>query len=219
MLQVKYASKKIGQMDGAELSKWAKALLAKIHVITGWVIPSNEGLYHILLDQFKKTLEEKYSELNPDEIEFAFRNNGTGVEDWGKELNLNLIDKVLVAYLHDRYRLSATEEKIKDQETRGEYDLRKDVNWRSQVEENYQHFINGSKFFRKMMHPFEYDQLAEDGFFKKGLYKERFVMYQKKFLAEDQKLSEVAKERTVLQLFRMARKQGRLNLYVCESNI
>jgi uncharacterized protein (DUF433 family) len=45
----------------------------KIHVITGWVIPVTSELYTILKDQFQKKITEDYGELNPDEIEFAFR--------------------------------------------------------------------------------------------------------------------------------------------------
>lgn len=201
-------------MDAAEVSKWAKALLLKIHVITGWVIPSNDALYNVLVDQFQKQLVEKYFELNPDEIEFAFRSEGTLIEDWGKDLNLNLIDKILLKYLNNRYKVSNAEEQLNHQKNRAEFDLKTSVNWRGQVEENYQYFIYGSRFFRKKMHPFEYDQLEEDGFISKGSYKERFGMYQKRILKSDQELSDLAKERTVLQLFRLAAKSGFKNLYV-----
>lgn len=201
-------------MDASEVSKWTKALLLKIHVITGWVIPSNAALYTILIDQFQKQLTEKYFELNPDEIEFAFRSEGTVIEDWGKEMNLNLLDKILLKYLNERYKVSNIEEQLHQQATKGEYDLKKHVDWRGQVEDNYQHFIYNSRYFRKKMHPFEYDQLEEDGMIEKGSYKLRLSMYQKRFLSSDSALSDLAKERTVLQLFRIARKEQYLNLYV-----
>lgn len=211
MLQVKYASKKIGNMAPDELNKWAHVLLLKINVITGWIISENDTLQNILSDQFRKTLVEKYSELNPDEIEFAFRNNGTGIEDWGKEMNLNLIDKVLVGYLHDRYKLSSAEEQIATAKDLGEFDLKKCVNWRKQVEENYQYFIHQNKFYS--IHPFEYDQLETDGFIEPGAYKYRLSMYQKRLLMSDREMAVLAKERTVLQLFRAARRMKRVTIY------
>lgn len=200
-------------MSEDELSKWSKALLIKIHVITGWVIPSDNALYTVLKDQFQKQLSEKYFELNPDEIEFAFRNEGTLIEDWGKDLNLNLIDKILLKYLNNRYKVSNMEEQLVRDKNKGEFDLRKNVDWRGQVEENYQYFICGSKFFRREMHPFEYDQLEDDGFIEKGFYKVRLKMYQKRLLHSDQRLTEMAKQKTVLQVFRMAAKEKFIHLY------
>jgi hypothetical protein len=214
MLAAKYKSKRIELMGESEITKWAKALLMKIHVITGWVIPSDGALYTILKDQFQKKITEDYGELNPDEIEFAFRSKGTTIEDWGKEMNLNLIDKILLPYLHDRYQLSNTEEKLHEQATRKEYDLKTSVDWRGQVEDNYNHFICNSKYFRRKMHPFEYEQLEQDGFIEKGAYRLRFKMYQKRLLKPDAQLVELAKERTLLQLFRLARKAQYKNLYV-----
>lgn len=96
-------------MTDEEISMWGKGLLAKIHVITGWTIPNSEELLNILTDQFQKTLVEKYPMLNPDEIEYAFRQHGTSIEDWGKALNLNLIDSVLSPYAHRRFDISEDE--------------------------------------------------------------------------------------------------------------
>lgn len=94
-------------MSEGDVSKWAKALLAKIHVITGWVIPQDEML-NILVDQFQKKLSESYENVNPDEIEYAFRNN-TSVKDWGKVLNLAMIDEVMIPYLDSRREISHIE--------------------------------------------------------------------------------------------------------------
>ena len=88
------------------------ALLLKVHVITGWVIPDTR-LMNILVDQFEKKLMEDYSSLNTEEIEYAFRKGGTIVKDWGKGMNLSLIDEVLSPYLNNRLRVSADEEKRK----------------------------------------------------------------------------------------------------------
>jgi len=83
-------------------------------VITGWTIPNSPELLNILVDQFVKTLSEKYPLLNPDEIEYAFRQHGTAIEDWGKAMNLNLIDSVLTPYINLRFRISEDERRIKE---------------------------------------------------------------------------------------------------------
>jgi len=92
-------------MNEQELSLWGNTLLLKIHVITGWVIPDSDLLV-ILVDQFQKKLIESYPDMNTDEIEFAFRQSGTTVKDWGKAMNLSLIDEVLLPYLGERKILS-----------------------------------------------------------------------------------------------------------------
>lgn len=92
-------------MGEQNLWAYAKATLLKIHVITGWTIPKDE-LMKILLDQFIKKIKESYPNTNPEEWEYAFRNYGTTVKDWGKSMNLALIDEVMLPYLSDRKHLS-----------------------------------------------------------------------------------------------------------------
>lgn len=122
ILQVKYQSKPIGKMNDSELSKWSKGLLVKIHVITGWVIPDDE-LMNILIDQFQKKLKESYFNVNVDEIEYAFRTYGTTVKDWGKSMNLALIDEVMIPYLESRAQVSKFEEHKKPLQIEHKEDL------------------------------------------------------------------------------------------------
>jgi hypothetical protein len=95
-------------MEWHELDNWAQALLVKINAITGWTIPDETT--EILVDQFRKKLSESYANCNPDEVEYAFRNYGTAVKDWGKQMNLSLIDEVMIPYLGRRLELSRLEE-------------------------------------------------------------------------------------------------------------
>lgn len=111
IIQLKYKSPKISQYNEQDLLLQGQVLLLKIHVITGWTIPENE-LMNILIDQFVKTLSEKYPSLNTDEIEYAFRSLGTTIRDWGKTMNLNLIDQVLVPYSDNRFQISEDERRI-----------------------------------------------------------------------------------------------------------
>lgn len=215
IIVLKYKSKQIWQMSDAEIGDWSRALLLKIHVITGWVIPSDDALLVIMVDQFQKHLTEQFSELNPDEIEFAFRSTGTTIEDYGKSMNLNLIDKVLLPYLHKRYEVSNHEERVSIQKLTAEnWDARTHIDWRGQIENNYQHFLYGSPFFVRHPHPFEYDQLEADGFIQKGAYREKLKVYQKRVLMNDVDMAKRAKANTVMKLFRVARKMQYQHIYV-----
>ncbi len=102
-------------MKSEDVDTWAKALLVKIHTVTGWVIPTGNMLT-IIIDQFKKKLVEVYGSCNPDEIDYAFRTFGTGVKDWGKQMNLSLIAEVMSEYLIRRADVSKHEESIATRE-------------------------------------------------------------------------------------------------------
>lgn len=144
MISLKYQSKRIGEMDLGELAIQVDRILLKVNIITGWVNPSGATL-KVLQEQFAKKLLEDYQQLNPDEIEYAFRSAGTTIEDWGKTMNLNLIDKVLIPYTEKRYDLSRVEEvkKKPEQKVYSEEQLRNI--WREDVENFFQRLRNGKK--------------------------------------------------------------------------
>lgn len=98
-------------MHAGEVALQSDKLLLIIHVITGWTVPAGE-LMSILTDQFSKKCLESYPNVNPGEMEYAFRNNTT-VKDWGKAMNLALIDEVMLPYLERRFELSRIEESAK----------------------------------------------------------------------------------------------------------
>lgn len=99
-------------MGVAEMLIAANAVILKIHAITGWSIP--EPVYaNILKDQFIKKMQEGYANTNVDELEYAFRTYGTTVKDWGKNMNLSLIDEVMIPYLQSRSEVSKMEESKK----------------------------------------------------------------------------------------------------------
>jgi hypothetical protein len=110
-MEVKYSSKQIKQMNETELQLSAGYLLIKINIITGWNFPTEIEHQNILEDQFRKKLIESYPNVNLDEIEYAFRNN-TSVKDWGKNINLGLVDEVMIPYLNQRRQLSDLEERM-----------------------------------------------------------------------------------------------------------
>lgn len=131
-------------MSKEEVERWGMALLVKIHVITGWTIPAAE-LLNILVDQFQKKMVESYPSMNVEEIEYAFRNNGTVVKDWGKAMNLALIDEVLIPYLEERKRLSHELEERKVPPPSPRIYSQEEL-WnihRGDVEHFYQRLLNG----------------------------------------------------------------------------
>lgn len=142
MIELKYKSPQIKNIQ--DVGTWAKILLLKIHVITGWSLPTDEMIETVLIDQFVKKLNEDYGSLNVDEIEYAFRSSGTRIKDWGKYMNLSLIDEVLIPYCHDRYELSLAEERAKNKPTQRIYTAEElDDIHRSHVEAFYQRCLKG----------------------------------------------------------------------------
>ena len=101
-------------MTVKELQSSANEVLLRIHVITGWQMPPNE-LMLILIDEFNKKILESYPNVNVEEITYAFRQHGSEVREWGKALNISLIDQVMIPYLEKRFEASKTEERSKKQ--------------------------------------------------------------------------------------------------------
>ena len=91
----------VGTQSREELEVTAAGLMLIINTITGWSFPHEEKLRAVLTEQFTRTLQEKYASMNSEEIAYAFRNDTT-VQDWGKDMNLVLIDAVLRPYLKIR---------------------------------------------------------------------------------------------------------------------
>jgi hypothetical protein len=165
LIELKYAAPKIGTLSKNDLFTQSKALLLKIHVITGWTLPTGEIL-NILIDQFRKKLAEDYPSLNAEEVEYAFRHSGTSVEDFGKEFNLNLIDKVLWPYEIKRRRLSEEEERMQPPPPKKPYDPQEVLNqYRYEIETAFQAIRKG---YRPIIHKYFAETLIQDGLMKEG---------------------------------------------------
>lgn len=118
VLGMKYKSKRIGEMDGFALSRQCKGLALKICVITGWQIPDNAEYVTIFDDQIKKKCIDDWQDINFDELEYAMRTYGVKLKDWGKALNLSLIDSCITDYLRERDEASILEERMRSDEQR-----------------------------------------------------------------------------------------------------
>jgi hypothetical protein len=172
ILRKKYASSKIGKLNEVEFIVFSKKLLLQISVITGWALPTAEIL-NVLIDQFQKKLIEDYSGLNVDEIEYAFR-RATNIEDWGKELNLNLIDKVLKPYKEERFEASKIEEQKAPIPEKRPYDPNEVLNlYRSQIEEYFQALKKG---YNPIRHKYYEETLREDGMIPENENMDEFLV-------------------------------------------
>lgn len=106
----KYAEVQVGKLPDAELIKSVKKIIFRISVITGWQLPEEKFILEILYDELFKKLKEDYPDLNIEEIAYAVRQYGTTVKDWGKNMNLSLLDEVLIPYKSRRLEVSRIEE-------------------------------------------------------------------------------------------------------------
>lgn len=98
-------------MSDADILSHVAETLKRIHVITGWNLPDDIDYMKIITEEFYTKLKEDFHMMNFPEIIFAFRKNGIGVKDWGKNMNLDLICNVLGNYCVERERVSFEEEK------------------------------------------------------------------------------------------------------------
>lgn len=111
ILELKYQSLPFSKMRPEELKFCASALLIKISFITGWSLYEDQDSQGILKEQFQLKIVESYPNVNADEMLYAFRQNTT-VKDWGKFMNLALIDEVMIPYLDHRKEVSDLEENL-----------------------------------------------------------------------------------------------------------
>lgn len=89
-------------MTNSEFEYKITRVLLEIHAITGWEIPSNEEILNLFIRQFSIKVVESYFFLNQEEIEYGFRMCGKFVKEWGKNMNIAIIDQVMDLYLKER---------------------------------------------------------------------------------------------------------------------
>lgn len=174
-------------MSVPDRTKWTKGLIAKISVITGWVVPYNEVL-NILVDQLEKKLTESYPNTNPDEVEYAFRERGTLLEDWGKEMNLAMFDKVMIPYMEKRFEASKVEQQQKEKLMLPE--KKEDMSDNAMVDfwENTAKLVKNGGYAVDLIPPGLYEWMDESGGInldreKKNMYMERAMLYRHSIIA------------------------------------
>ena len=129
-------------MTEPELNTKIGEAVLRIHVITGWAIPSDKVYLQILTEEIRNLLSESFSDLNFQEVIFAFRQSKA--QDYGKNMNLDLIRTVLSEYRKKREEVSAKEETaVKPPEKRYTDEELKNIQ-RQDIENFYQRFRKGS---------------------------------------------------------------------------
>lgn len=113
MIALKYSGPRFSSIPDEDIQLHAMGLLIRLHAVTGWRIPEDEVILNTLVSEFSKFLAERFADLNPEEVAYAFRNYATGIKDWGKSMNLSLIEEPLQEYRNERRRLSELEERAK----------------------------------------------------------------------------------------------------------
>jgi hypothetical protein len=84
------------------------------------------------MDEFSQKVVESYPDVTKEEICFAFRSGASQVKEWGKALNIGLIDEVMIPYLEKRREISKIEEQKKQIEYKPDLE---------QIEKEYQEFL------------------------------------------------------------------------------
>lgn len=179
-----------------EDERWfaAKTVLLKIHAITGWTIPISE-MMDILVDQFQNKLNEGYANVTVGEIEYAFRNKGLDIKDWGKAMNLSLIDEVMIPYLENRYDLSRVEESLnkpKTIEEKIELSIEEKQDWINEWKNNdKREFLLIPIVFYEYLNLNDYESYLE----KSMVYCKKEIMMRNELQSiKDRKLSEFVRQ-------------------------
>lgn len=161
MLELAYSSQILAQMTAETVNLHMQALLVKIAVINGWMLPDDEQLLNIYYDQTYKFLVEHYTSLNIDEIEYALRTYGTQIQDWGKVFNLSMLYQALDPYMKHKVKVQRLEKALRDKEPTGL--PVPETNWGGMCEICYDEYKRG--IVRLWSCPWEvYDELVKAGY-------------------------------------------------------
>lgn len=98
-------------MRAVDLTREVMGVLVRINAITGWKLPDNEDVLSALVKEMTIYLTDTRGDLTSDEIAYSVRNYGLTVKDWGKNLNISLIDQCVCEYKEKRYEASIEEER------------------------------------------------------------------------------------------------------------
>lgn len=106
MIERKYSQPCIKQMNALELQTAVQLVLNRICIFTGWPVPVGKASIDLLVDELALYLLEKFPTINVNEIAAAFRQYSSEVNNWGKAVNIILIEQVLYPYMNARREAS-----------------------------------------------------------------------------------------------------------------
>lgn len=111
LLKAKYSGLRIKELSNEpDFGNSVKILLARICAATGWRMPDNDFMRNALIKEFEAYCSESCKDMTLEEIPYAIRNYGLEIRDWGKDINLQLINAPISDYLAARKELSSFEE-------------------------------------------------------------------------------------------------------------
>jgi hypothetical protein len=197
ILKAKYNGINFGSMGSTELTTASAALLAGIKIITGWTIPTGQGL-ELLKAYLAAELKKEYTTLTVKEVELAFKLHAAKVIEYGKDLSIALFNKVMDFYFVDRNEACTIEstEMLRIEESKKLTEEQIANIGRSNVEESYQDYLQG-KFdpLQSLSSASMYDRIISDGMGDPSLHMEYlsggFEMYKSSLLAEKEKLKQM----------------------------
>lgn len=165
IIKAKYAGPRFSVLSALGeqvINQAAEVCLFKICVITGWQLPDSPNFQTALEGEFAKYCAEKLSDLTPEEIAFAMRNYALEVKDWGKYVNLQLINEPINAYRSARAEASRFEEQKRTvtQEIEGP----KDTDWSDTWEKLIKGEITGI-YADLVPYPSIYDWVVKTGLY------------------------------------------------------
>lgn len=217
VLELKYSKHPFCHMSDIDIVEDVVKLIKRIKVVTGWPIPELQEDRIILYQELAAHFKESWPTLNSDEIAFAVRFYGTSVENWGKDINLNLIDRCIASYYAKRKDLSKVEEsKTPDPQPKPQTELPKEV----LCEYRYRYFLSKGSITLTLIPDEIYDALVGH-YIEAGLY-EDFIEEAKKEAMEfktilpiafEDKVVMVAKKLAVRYVFCEAAKNGFTHLF------
>lgn len=146
-------------MDDTEIIIASDNLLMKVFAITGWSMPDDDILADELSRQLSLKLKECYPNYNHLEIEFAFRNYGGTVKDWGKNFNLSLLDEVMAPYVSHRLEVSQQEERLNTPKMT----LNNSITTEAEMLQDIEDFENRKGVTIDSIPPYIYDYLLKVG--------------------------------------------------------
>lgn len=159
ILAVKYIQAPISRLDLLQAVGIIQGLIKRIKVIAGWNIPELKEDLEILYAELYQHFCENWPTVNAEEVAFAFRKYGSEVNNWGKDINLVLLDQIIGKYMAERREIGIIEERQSVQEDPSRL-IEPVIDWVKYAEDCYQTFLSGKKFNLRIWSAAMYDEFV-----------------------------------------------------------
>lgn len=162
--KVKYSGPRFSNIDILDIPLVTTTLLAQICTITGWLMPENKFAQQALKKEFQCYCLEVADDMTPDEIRYAMRHYALGIKDWGKAVNLQMINEPLIEYRNARSEFSEMEGKNEVSNVK-QHKLSEPFDWHDTIEKLKSGDITGP-FEQMVPYAAIYDWAERTGLFR-----------------------------------------------------